>query len=396
MVVNGWDEEHVSAINALVWRHAIKAEEYYGNSICSENLEVSTHVQSDIRHSSPDNYCCDIYERTVDYWKQQKHNAKGVDKTYGERESIRLFIKDYEASVGKLEENRPVHTNFNYNDVQGRPFFFNETTFDSAVRAIEDASLIRGDQFVDQALGYGVLLGKLKRLRLGDDQYRDIHHMVSLLHPGIRLPRLARYTNSLAKRNSNKVIQRFSKGDTCIIIGKDHYAGQLWYAKINYFILLSIQGHYYVFVDSEFFIPIINNNIPVVNEWTRTHVLEEVHFARERLQLSSQVVRKVILYPLENNQFVPVDFEKPPSRSKVEVPFYPKAGDNVAVRGPNQVTWYGKVVRKDCVDKIADIKWYNTNDNHHLRVTNQIDQVQYCSIIRKVEVRRRPDGYELL
>ena len=42
------------------------------------------------------------------------------------------------------------------------------SSFESAVKEIEDASFIHGDQHVFEALSYGALLGKLKRKRLED------------------------------------------------------------------------------------------------------------------------------------------------------------------------------------------------------------------------------------
>ena len=319
-----------------------------------------------------------------------------MDKTYGDRESIRLFIKDYELSVGKLENDSVINTNFNYSDVQGRLFYLNEPSFEAAVKTIKDASFIQLDQHVLEALSYGVLLGKLKRKRSEDQQYRDVSRNLSNRFPGLRFPRLCRTTNALAKQNSNDEVQKFSKGDTCIIGGTGQHAGEFWYARINYFILVSIHRSYHVFLDSEFFIPVIQNNTPIINPWTETHVLEEVHFARERLQLSSQIVRKVILYPVQDRQYVPVDFEKPPSVIPVPIPYYPKVGDHVSVRGPNKVTWYAKVLEKDCVNRTAKVKWYNTNDDHHLRVSSQTDEIRYRSIIEKVNVRRGPHGYELV
>ena len=54
--VNGWCEDEVELLKKLLWLHAIKFEECYGIEYCSENLEYSLHLPSDIyHHSSPDN-----------------------------------------------------------------------------------------------------------------------------------------------------------------------------------------------------------------------------------------------------------------------------------------------------------------------------------------------------
>ena len=77
MQVKGWDNSDMEALDKLLWTHAIRAEEYYGLSYCTENLEYSTHISSDIdRHSIPDNYSCELFERTVKNFKKQKNNTK--------------------------------------------------------------------------------------------------------------------------------------------------------------------------------------------------------------------------------------------------------------------------------------------------------------------------------
>ena len=79
----GWLEENISRLDKLLWAHAIRAEEYYGIGFCTENLEYSTHASSDIRrHSSMDNYSCELYERAILRHKKQNHNSKGLEKTF--------------------------------------------------------------------------------------------------------------------------------------------------------------------------------------------------------------------------------------------------------------------------------------------------------------------------
>ena len=59
---------------------------------CSENLEYSTHIADEIhRNSSPENFSCELYERAIRSHKQQKNNAKGLEKAYVERENISPF-----------------------------------------------------------------------------------------------------------------------------------------------------------------------------------------------------------------------------------------------------------------------------------------------------------------
>ena len=402
LVANGWTDHHIRVLKSLLWRHAITAEEYYGPKICTENLECSTHACEDIlRHSSPDNYCCDMYERTVDDWKKQKHNSKSVEATYGERDAIRSFLKEYEAKHGKLSNPCPIESKFDYNDVQGRAFFLNEGSFAAAEKVLKELEAIENDHFVDTARSFGVLLGKLKRKRLSDVEYRDISKSFQHRFPNLRLPRQARYVTAIAKKNSNEQVQRFAKGDTCLVGGTGQYAGELFHFKIESFILVSVQGVYEIFVDGKYFVPVFNNGVLEVNPWTETVVLRERPYQSDRLQWSSQIVRKIILYPMPTNvpgneDYVPIDFDAPPSTSCVHVPLYPLVDDNLAVRGPNNVTWYCKVLETEWQNKRARVKWYNEIRPGHLRVTNQTDYVFYRSILYQITVQRGKYGFQIV
>ena len=63
----GWQNEHIKRLKKLLCpAHAIRGEECYGLEMCTENLEYSLHVAEDIRrHSSMDNYSCELYERAI-------------------------------------------------------------------------------------------------------------------------------------------------------------------------------------------------------------------------------------------------------------------------------------------------------------------------------------------
>lgn len=94
----GWQNEHIKRLKKLLCpAHAIRGEECYGLEMCNENLEYSVHVAEDIRrHSSMDNYSCELYERAILREKGQKHNAKGLEKTFSTRENMRNVLDDYQ------------------------------------------------------------------------------------------------------------------------------------------------------------------------------------------------------------------------------------------------------------------------------------------------------------
>ena len=69
---HGWRNDDIRQLDDLIWAHNIRAEEYYGAQYCSENVEYSVHVVEVImRHSSPDNYSCEMFERIIRSHKKQ-------------------------------------------------------------------------------------------------------------------------------------------------------------------------------------------------------------------------------------------------------------------------------------------------------------------------------------
>ena len=174
--LSGWSNVDVEALETLTWAHAVAAEEYYGLHICTENLEYSTHLCDDVkRHSSPDNYSCEVFERAIRVHKQQTHNAKGIERTLAERENIRLFLRSFElhnntASQGTQRgRNVTLLTWTMYN----LPFFFHEPSFKAAKALLLDCSG-HDNEHLSHASENGVLVGKLKKMAIQQYQQNDI------------------------------------------------------------------------------------------------------------------------------------------------------------------------------------------------------------------------------
>ena len=117
-------------------------------------------------------------------------------------------------------------------------------------------------------------------------EYCDISRIFHRRFPNIKLPRIARFTTALAKKNSNDQVQRFPKGDSCPVGGTGKYAGELFYLIIDRFILVSIQGNYEVFVDGSYLVSLYNDCVLMRNPWAETVVLRERPYQQERLQWS--------------------------------------------------------------------------------------------------------------
>lgn len=76
-IIEGWTQPDIDHFRELLWCHVIWYEHLYGITACTENVEYSLHIPDDIvRHSSPDNYWCYMYERQVCFYKRQTTNQK--------------------------------------------------------------------------------------------------------------------------------------------------------------------------------------------------------------------------------------------------------------------------------------------------------------------------------
>ena len=61
--IRGWSKNNIEILHKLLWKHAILVENLYGIECCSPNLVNFLHMSDDIiKHSSPDNYWCFMFE----------------------------------------------------------------------------------------------------------------------------------------------------------------------------------------------------------------------------------------------------------------------------------------------------------------------------------------------
>ena len=353
------------------------------------------------RHSSPDNYSCEPYERNIRTFKQQKHNSKGLEATYAERESIRRFINHYELKNGPLQkyDTDSVHFKFDLGSVINlNSCYLNEsglTAEKELVSHLHKQGTI--PQHIQDAVADGILLGKLKLRPLEISQYRDIIRFVHQHHDRhIKVPRRAFVTKKIAKFYSNNELQLFTEGDMCVVSGWQN--NEEWYVKLKLFILVGpVGGMYYIFLDGDFYIPVWRNNRVDLHPWTKTPKLVKRVYTANRLQPSSSIQRKLILYPEPGAEkpsyFLPVDFDKERSQVPVCVPHYPKAGDYIAVRGRAQSTWYARVKSVDLDSRVADVAWLDEVRLGVLRVRRDGARIPFISILRGISVRRTNQGF---
>ena len=191
--LSGWSNVDVEALETLTWAHAVAAEEYYGLHICTENLEYSTHLCDDVkRHSSPDNYSCEVFERAIRVHKQQTHNAKGIERTLAERENIRLFLRSFELHNGKLSrysEGKKCHS-VDLDNVQSAIFF----SMSHPLRQPKLYFLIAVAMTMSTFLMHLKMEYWLEKMAIQQYQQNDIKRHLQKMHPGtdVVIPSLAK------------------------------------------------------------------------------------------------------------------------------------------------------------------------------------------------------------
>lgn len=400
---NGWNNEHIERLEKLLWYHAIRAEEYYGLGICTENLEYSVHAAQDIRrHSSMDNYSCELYERAILRHKGQKHNAKGLEKTFATRENMRNFLDDYQGINGPLSQYDLNKNKYNFDLAAETPICFHESSISAAKALFHDVQLMSNPApSLQHAISYGVAIGLIKKKLFENTIITDVRRFFT--RNGINaqgVPNILLSLKSIALKDEVGDIERFTKGTTCKIASDN---GQEWIMEITeVFQVGPVDDHFYTFVNGPYFIPTYTNGNIVYHEWTQTEQLISRNYTRDSIQPTCKIKRKVILYPdpsdLDDPQFyLCIDFKNPELVKEVNVPVYPKVAETVSVLGTANDTWFGMVRGVDQEVRKARLQWYKETRRQGVwTLTDQEDEIYFRSIIKVCIVTRVFGGYNIL
>lgn len=103
--------------------------------------------------------------------------------------------------------------------------------------------------------------------------------------------------------------------------------------------------------------------------------------------LDSQVKRKVMLYPNEDNTFIVIDYQRPHiplSLQDVAIPQYPEAGDLVTVSGDSGDTWFALIHSVNPSTKTCQVYFYiadESNHNLYKREHHRLDTLHWDSIL---------------
>jgi len=384
----GWNKENIQRLENLLWAHAIKAEEYYGLGFCTENLEYSTHAASDIkRHSSMDNYSCELYERAVKDHKKQKHNAKGLEKTFIQRESIRSFIHEFKQRHGDISSyDCTVKCQSSKSLDQPYPLLLKESSFAAAIQLLQDCNENHNPR-IKHAMKCGIALGKINIKTLSFRSARDIKQYLkgTLGIQEVTIPNVVKTVKSVAVQNQFGKIVELTIKDSVIIESADH--ADEWIMDVKEIIIAGpIQESFHTFINGTYFVPVYENGCVVINSWTKTPHLQPRNYNRDSVQPISSFKRKVILFPdLKNAEptfYLPIDIQRPNISTYVKVPIYPVNGDILKIKGPNHHIWYGEVLNVDVDTRKAEIKWLKeTKRDKVWMASSRKDIISFNSIL---------------
>ena len=387
-----------------MWAHAIRAEELYGLSICTENLEYSVHVAEDIqRHSSMDNYSCELYERAILRHKAQKHNAKGLEKTYATREKLRNFLADHQERNGPISlygnEERKYAT-----DLEGmcEPIQLHESSFSSAKALLKDLKEnYEHTPAVKNAMSNGVAVGCMKRKLFQATTITDVRRFFA--RNGIvanNIPNFLSSLKSLALMDEVGDTEKFTKGTTCKVSSGN--GNEEWVMEISeIFQVGPVNNRYYTFVNGKYYIPTLNNGTVAHHQWTQTPQLIPRYYIRDSIQPVCKIKRKIMLYPDPSDLempdfFLSIDFKKPEIIEEVIVPIYPIAGETVCILGTANQMWHGLVRDVDNSTRCAVVQWYNESQRQGVFTQMvQEDQIPFSSIVKVCTAVRVFGGYRI-
>lgn len=403
----GWNERNISRLRGLTWSHAIQAEEYYGPDFCSENLEYSTHIADEIqRHSSPDNYSCELYERAIRSHKLQKNNAKGLEKTYAERENMRHFLQVYQQKNGPLCKYDDGGDTFSFDEgVLGGndPFYLHENSIAAASSLIRHSSNLESPKLW-HAIKNGIAVGKIKCKLFDDYQVADMERYLKHENPtlDIEMPAFLQSLTSVIIQDQFRMVVKLTKGDTCIVSGGDNDEEE-WIMEITHLIQVGpFAEHFFTFIDGKYYVPGFHQGHVAKHTWTLTPKLLPRTYRRASVQPLSKFKTKVVIYPdpsdLDNPKyFLAIDLYNAEVNKDVTVPLFPENGDTVKVMGSRNETWYGKVCQVDFPNHTLNVQWYQETRRQDVwTLTNHEDTIRFVSLLARVQTRRVFGGFRFL
>ena len=312
-IIHGWEDSDIAKLESIIWAHNIKAEELCGTTYCSENVEYAVHMAEVVkRHSSPDNYSCEMFERIIRFHKQQSTNCKSGEVTYAERENIKQFVNKYEKQHGPVSnmEGNKVSYMFQVADYENpqQPVFLKEKSVASGKKLMNDLKITEVHDGIRHATQTGVTIGSLKRKNISRNQREELRRLARRINPQDNTYFNREYfASKIVKWDCNGHLEVFAVGEQCILGSSE--GDEEWVVTITAFILIGpIGGRYELALDCDYYVPAWNGRAVAVHPWTKTTQFVKRYYPRQRMQLASQIKRKIILYPEPSNLDNPTFF----------------------------------------------------------------------------------------
>ena len=349
-----------------------------------------------------DNYSCELYERAILKHKGQKHNSKGLEKTFAVRENIRNFLDDYQAKNGPLSTygNDVKQYQFDLQEITP-PIMLHESSFSAGKSLLHDMQQLQDPSpEVQHAMSYGVPVGRMDRKMFSNTIIADVNRFFT--RSGIHvqaMPNQLMSVKHLAFKDAVGDTDKISTGTVCKIGSAD----EDWIMEISdIFQVGPVDGKYFIFVNGKYFIPTLNNGNVIYHPWTQTPQLIARNYVRDSIQPTCRIRRKVMMYPepsdLDNPSFyLCVDFKNPELVKEVHVPVYPQPEDTICVLGADNQEWFALVEQVDNEERTAVVKWYSETRRPGVWILmNQEDEVNFSSVLRTCQINRVFGGYSIV
>ena len=183
-------------------------EESFGIEYCTENLEYSLHLASDIyRHSSPDNYWC-----FVQFYTLQTTNHKTLCKTFADCASQLRFVSSFQ----QLQDTTQGGVDFN-SIITSENLIFQSLTSSTAI-GLKGTSITKSryclssHPILKEMYSYGILVGTPKFRKLYPRQLAGIQCYLSN-QDSEQLPSSGQYFTKLQKTSDYDVAVLFQIGE---------------------------------------------------------------------------------------------------------------------------------------------------------------------------------------
>ena len=401
-VVEGWTSEHEVLLKQLLWRHAVLYENYYGTSACSENVEYSLHLTEDIvRHSTPDNYWCFLFERMVSIHKQQTTNMKQLCKTLANRCAQLQFVNTY-LETHETPSSLP-KMSFDLEEIARKPVMLHARSIENALALKEFLSthVQNLPTVVQQHYDSGIVLGSSHEVVLSNRQVRDVQVWLErdqALQNTPQLPTVSQSFKRILKMDHTDYAVTYRTGEHVVL--RDAQNENLeWVMKVTQFILYGpINDRYYMFVDGTYYAAKSAGRRIEYDEWTLQPKMIPKEYHSLVLQPTKFIKRKVMMYPSPSQPscYLTIDPDRPVDTGPSAVPWYPLPGEIVEIEA---ITATKLVLVETVDDKNKAITGHPLKKNrgppaYWVAQSNQI-VVHFTSIHHAVEYRDNHGCYYL-